>query len=149
MTDDHGRRFWIAVVIGGAVMAFGIRGVLGESSVSPVTLFSWIVGADLAHDLLVAPLAGACGVLVHRYVREPVRTPVRAGLFVSAVVLVVAWPAWRGYGRDAVRDNLSVQPLEYTTSIATVLGVVWLVVLVWTIVRIRSSRAGAARGASG
>jgi hypothetical protein len=56
---------------------------------------------------------------------------VRAGLFASAVLLLVAWPALRGYGRDHVPDNPSVAPLHYGTAVATVLAVVWVAVAVW------------------
>lgn len=49
-------------------------------------------------------------------------------------------PALRGYGRDRVPDNLSVQPLDYTAAVLTVLAVVWAVVAVWLAARLTHVR---------
>ena len=53
--------------------------------------------------------------------------------------------AWRGYGRDAVPDNPSVQPLDYTTSTVTALAFVWAVAGVWVVVRLATSDRGTRR----
>jgi len=140
-TERPGAIFWIALVIGGAVMAFGIRGVLTTFDTEPSrNLAVWIVGADLVHDLLVAPIAILVGWGIGRLVPRRWRVPVNAGLVATGVVLAVAWPALRGYGRAVVPDNPSVQPLDYSTAVAWVLGAVWIAVAVWIGVRIASAR---------
>ena len=133
---EHGPAFWIAFVVGSGIMAFGVRGILTNASASdPATVFGWIVGGDLLHDFFLVPLVLIAGAVVARIVPEPWRTPVRAGLISSALVVAIAWPALRGYGRARVPDNTSVQPLEYDTAVLTVLGAVWLVVACWCCVR--------------
>ncbi|MGQ0826321.1 MAG: hypothetical protein ACT4OX_15035 [Actinomycetota bacterium] len=139
--DELGTRFWIFAVLGAAVMAYGVWGALDESAAThPRSLATWIVGADLLHDFLIAPLVATVGAAIARVVREPWRTPVRAGVIVTAVVVVVGFPAWGGYGRDRVPDNTSVAPLDYTTAILTVLSGVWLGAALWALARARAAR---------
>jgi hypothetical protein len=99
-----------------------------------------VVGADLVHDFVIAPLVIAVGWVIARTVPHAWRVPVQAGLAASGVALIVGWAAWRGYGRDTVPDNPTVQPLDYTTAILTVWGVVWSVVAIWIAVRILRNR---------
>ncbi len=135
--DRPGPAFWIGLVIGGAVMAFGIRGVFMNShATDPVVLVQWVVGADLVHDLIVAPVAIAVGWAVTRVVPLVAKVPVQLGLVATGVVLVVGWAPLRGYGRATVPDNPSVQPLDYSTAVLTVLAAVWIVVAVWITVRL-------------
>ena len=68
--------------------------------------------------------------------------PVRAGLFASIVVILVGWAALRGYGRDQVPDNPTVDPLNYGTAVLTVLLTVWAAVALWAGFAIRRSRRG-------
>ena len=111
---EHGPAFWIAFVVGSGIMAFGVRGILTNAAASdPATVFGWIVGGDLLHDFFLVPLVLIAGAVLARIVPEPWRTPVRAGLISSALVVAIAWPALRGYGRARVPDNTSVQPLDY------------------------------------
>ena len=123
-------------MIGGAVMAFGVRGVLMNARAThPTELVRWVIGADLLHDFLFAPLVIAIGWFVVRVVPRSWRAPVQAGLVASGVVALVGWAAWRGYGRATVPDNPTVQPLDYTTAILTVWAIVWGVVAIWIAVR--------------
>jgi hypothetical protein len=139
--DDHGPAFWIGLVLGGAVMAFGVRGALGQSrATDPASLVAWVVGADLVHDLLVAPLVIAVGWAAVRLVPARWRPPVRVGLILSGVVLLVGWAPWRGYGRERLADNPSVQPLDYTRNILGLLVVIWLGVAIATWVATRRGR---------
>ena len=141
-TDERlGAAFWSALVLGGGVMAFGIRGVLMDSAgTRPGDLVRWVVGADLAHDLLIAPFVIAIGWVIVRIVPRRWQVPVQAGLAASGVALIVGWAAWRGYGHDTVPDNPTVQPLDYTTAIFTVWGIVWGVVAIWIAARVVRER---------
>lgn len=135
---DHGIRFWVGLVVGSALMAWGVllffdatpRGSLRVSFVA------YLVGADLAHDALVAPAICLVGAAVARLAPCWLRAPLQAALIASASLLAVAWlPLWGT--ADAV-GNPSIQPLDYTTATLTVLGVVWLTAFAWALVRWRS-----------
>jgi hypothetical protein len=134
--EQRGPAFWIGLAVGAAVIAYGVRGVLADADATrPLSFATWLVGADVVHDALVAPLVALVAWPVVRLGPVRWRAPLLAGLFGSAVVLAIAWAPLRGYGRATVPDNGSVQPLDYTTATATVLAVVWLAVSVWILVR--------------
>jgi len=133
-SDDHGATFWIGVLIGGAILAYGIRGVVtAPDGLRTADLARWVIGADLAHDLVLLPVAIGLGALALRVTPRPIRAPVRFGLVATGVVALVGWAPWRGYGAAIVPDNRTVQPLDYTSAILTVLAVVWGIVLVWAL----------------
>lgn len=136
----YGRAFWIALPLGAALMAFGALGLVGDTGLTASTdVARWLVGADLAHDFVLAPLACLVGAAVARVLPRWCRTPVQAALLASGVLLIVVFPALRGYGRDEVPDNASVQPLDYTTATLTALAVVWAAAAVWLAVRLVTS----------
>lgn len=127
-----GATFWAGAVSGIGIMLFGLRGLLENArATEPPASLAWLVGADLVHDLLIAPAACLVGVLLTRALPRPWRAPIRGALFATAIVLAVGWAPLRGYGRATVPDNPTVQPLHYGTAVATVLVVVWLIALAW------------------
>ncbi len=135
---DHpgGASFWIALVVGAGIMAFGVRGALDQlrpGSVADVA--RWLIGADLVHDFVVAPIAVTIGWLVGRVVAQRWRAPIQAGLMATAITGAIGWPGLRGYGADLVPDNPSVQPLNYATAVGTVVGVIWVAVAIWFVAR--------------
>jgi hypothetical protein len=145
-TSGYGRAFWIALPVGAAVMTFGAIGLVADSGISGgVDVAQWLVGADLAHDFVLAPLACLVGAAVARVLPRRCRAPVQAALLASGVLLIVAFPALRGYGREQVPDNPSVQPLDYTTATLTALTVVWAAAGVWLLVRLATSGRGTRR----
>jgi hypothetical protein len=120
------------MVLGGGLMVFGAFGLLDAAPATrPAQVGLGLVTLDVVHDALIAPAACLIGWILVRALPSRVGRPVRAGLFASAVLLLVAWPALRGYGRDHVPDNATVAPLHYGTAVATVLAVVWVAVAVW------------------
>ncbi len=138
---EPGRGFWVALVVGTAIMAFGVRGaVMNAAGSHPVAMLIGIVGGDLLHDFLVVPVVLLVGAVVARIVPEPWRSPARAGLFLSALLVAIAWPALRGYGRARVPDNHSVQPLDYASAVLIVLAIVWIGVACWSCLRLRNRR---------
>jgi hypothetical protein len=142
----YSRAFWIALPVGVGVMAFGAVGLIGDVGLSGGTdVARWLVGADLAHDFLLAPLACLIGAAVARVLPRRARTPVNAALITSGVLLIVVFPALRGFGRDQVPDNETVQPLDYTTATLTALAVVWALAAVWLVVRLATSDRGRRR----
>jgi hypothetical protein len=142
----YGRAFWIALPIGAALMAFGTFGLVGDSGVGAgAEIGGWLVGADVAHDFVRAPLACVVGAAVARALPRWCRAPVQAALLTSGVLLIVVFPALRGFGRDQIPDNPSVQPLDYTTATLTALAVVWAVAGVWLVVWLATSVRGGRR----
>jgi hypothetical protein len=120
-----GRGFWLALAAGGTVMAFGAGGLLGHAEATmPAAWARWLAAALLVHDLLVAPALLAVGWLVGR-LPGGWRAPVRAGLLVSATVVLVTLPAFLGDGRATQPGNASLLPNRYGRSLALVLGPVW------------------------
>jgi hypothetical protein len=137
------RTYWVALVIGAAVMAYGAAGLLGDTGLgASVDVGVWLVGADVAHDFVLAPLACLIGAAAARLLPRWCRAPVQAALLTSGVLLIVVFPALRGYGRDQVPDNPSVQPLDYTTATLTALAVVWAAAAAWLLIRLASSGRG-------
>ncbi|MGZ8752164.1 MAG: hypothetical protein ACXW1S_04210 [Acidimicrobiia bacterium] len=122
----------MGAAVGIGIMAFGFRGLFENSrATQPLEFAKWFVGADLLHDLVIAPVAALVGVFVARLFPRPWRFPVQAGLFATAIVLAVGWAPLRGYGRATAVGNATVQPLDYSTAVATVVGVVWIIVAGW------------------
>jgi hypothetical protein len=143
---EYGRAYWIALPIGGALMAFGIVGVVSDKGIgTSVDVGAWLVGADVAHDFVLAPLACLVGAVVARALPRWCRAPVQAALLTTGVLLIVVFPALRGYGHDQVPDNPSVQPLDYTSATLTALAVVWAAAAVWAVVRVATSGRGTRR----
>jgi len=142
----HGRAFWVALALGAGVMAYGAIGLVSDTGVGPsADVAVWLVGADVAHDFVLAPLACVVGAVVARALPRWCRAPVQAALLTTGVLLIVVYPALRGFGRDHVPDNPSVQPLDYTTSTLTALAVVWAGAAVWLVVRLVTSGPGRRR----
>jgi hypothetical protein len=136
----YGRGFWLAVAAALPVMAFGAWGLLGHAEVTmPAAWARWLAAALLVHDLLVAPALLAVGWLVGR-LPGAWRAPVRAGLLVSATVVLVTLPAFLGDGRTTQPGNASLLPNHYGRSLALVLGLVWVVALLAAARRTRRGR---------
>jgi hypothetical protein len=121
-----GAAFWVGLVVGVGVMAYGVAGLLDNIEGELVSWLVIFVGADLLHDAVLAPVACAMAFGVARLVRSRWRAPLQAGLFASAVVLALSWIPLRGYGGDP--DNPTVRPLDYATATVTALVLVWAAV---------------------
>lgn len=141
--DELGAGFWVGAVIGIGIMAFGIKGLLDAAPATrPGQVAFGAIGLDVLHDALIAPVVCVIGALLSRFLPRSVRAPVRAGLFATAIAIVVGWAALRGYGRAYVPDNPTVDPLSYGTALLTVLAIVWAAAGTWaTIAWLRSRRA--------
>lgn len=84
------------VLLGAAglvLMALGVRGMLVDAELTmPTATLTWLAGALIAHDFLLAPVVCAVGWLLARRLPADVRPPVQGGLFVIGVVALLAWP---------------------------------------------------------
>ena len=137
---EYGRRFWLALVAGGLLMAWGVAGLLRHAaSTVPASWLRWLLGALLVHDLLLAPAVVAAGHLLRR-APAPWRPPLRAALTVSGTLALTSLPLLLGYGRAAQPGNASVLPGNYPASLAAVLAVVWALTAAWGLYRARAHR---------
>ena len=129
-----GLAFWIGLGFGGALVVFGIAGLLSTTDLgNGFRVGTWVVGADLVHDLVLAPIAVAASVLLTRLVPLPWRAPIRAALATSAVLLIIAVPPLLGTAHDSTPNNPTVQPLDYPSAVATAIGVVWAAAGLWVV----------------
>jgi hypothetical protein len=132
MKENDTRGLLVGLALGVPLMLVGVVGMLQHlRSTPPSSFLRFFVGGDLVHDFVVAPVAVAVGLLVVRRFPARLRAPLRAALFASAVLVAIAWPALRGYGRARVPDNPTVDPLDYGTAIASALAVVWAGAACW------------------
>jgi hypothetical protein len=133
-TERNRITFWTGLAVGGAICLYGLHGLIPAlHGITSRQFLQWFVGADLAHDLVVAPLACVVGFAVARVTGPAARAPLRAAVFATAIVVAVAWAPLRGYGRARVPDNTSVAPLDYSTAVPTVLAVVWVLAAAWLV----------------
>lgn len=142
---SRGVSFWLGVAVGWSVMAFAVRGILQHDvDTRPASLARFVIGSALVHDLLVAPVVLAAGVLVarlgsgrspepssalghsqerRRFGRSRWRAAMQAGLIVTGLVALYAFPLVRGYAR--VLHNPTSLPRNYSVELAVVLAVFW------------------------
>lgn len=133
------RGLLVGLVLGLPVLAYGVGGVVVDAArTHPGELARWMVGANLANDLLVVPAALVVGRVGRRLTPDRWWPVVRGGLVASGVLVLVAWPFVRGYGRDPA--NPSLLPRDYGAGLVAALAVVWLVVAATTVVVVLRGR---------
>ena len=120
--------FWVSAIVGWAVIAYGIRGLLHHHvDTRPANLAKFFVGGALVHDLLFAPVVLVVGVLLARSAPRPARAWLQAGLLVSGSLALFSFPLVRDYAK--VIHNPSSLPHNYTANLAVTLGAVWAAVI--------------------
>jgi hypothetical protein len=134
-SSEHGTGFWVALVIGGAVMAIAVRGAIDSLTLASFGSWGkWLIGLDLLNNFLILPLVALVTVVISRLPLGRCRAPVQAGLFASAIVLAVVGPCLAGLSAS---DNPTIQPLDYMAATLTVLAVVWAGMGLWAARRLR------------
>lgn len=109
--------------VGLAALAWGVWGTVNDPRANPVGAAAFALIVLFGHDLLVLPVAIGLGALLTRRAPARVRGPLQAGLFVSAVLTVVALPFIIGTGTSP--DNPSALPLNYGRGLLIALAAVW------------------------
>ena len=123
-----GLRFWASMAVGATIAAYAsIQFWSASSDRARSSPARYLLGAGLAHDLIWAPVAVLVVAVTAAVVPVPARRPVRIGLAFSALLVLISWPAVRGYGQRA--NNPSLLPLDYGRNLLLLLGLVWLIVL--------------------
>lgn len=125
----RGAAFWVATAAGWALIAWGLRGIAAHrTDTRPGQLLRFFATGLAAHDLLLAPVVLAVGVVVARSVPGRWRPPVQTALFFAGTASLYAYPLVRGYGHGL--GNPTSLPRHYGLGLVMVVAVVWLGVLV-------------------
>ena len=114
------------LVVGWAVIVFALHGMISEPSANPPNLFRLLIGLNVVNDAIVIPIVLVISLLVRRALPRWALVPVQIGLFVSALVVLYAYPLLGGWGHTA-RAGPSRLPHDYADSLAVVLGTIWVV----------------------
>lgn len=116
--------FWTAVAVGWAVIAFGVVGALVDARFThPTSMATWMVGALLVHDLVLAPLVFGVGRLLRRGATGTGRTLLQAVLVLFGALVVVSIPVLGRFGTRP--DNDTLLPRDYAVGLIVALLVVW------------------------
>lgn len=98
-----------------------------------VRILVWALVAVVVHDFVFAPLCAAMGWLGHRLIPAGSRSPIAVAALCSVVLVLLAVPV---YGRPGMRpDNATVLDRDYPLGLAVSLGVVWLSVLLYELLK--------------
>jgi len=136
--DRYGPVFWISVVLGWSIVAFGIWTLLEHrGATKPLNVAALFVGLALVHDLLIAPLLSAVALLLGPRMPSRVRGVVLGALVVSGVLTLVSLPVLLG---ERAPDNPSLLPRDYLLGLAVALGLTWLAAAALVLLRRRAAR---------
>ncbi len=138
--------WWGGLALGGAVGLFGLAGLLRDAAKTrPLVWALWLAGLVLVHDFVLAPGIHLVGAWLRRHTTDAVRWPLQLGLVVSGVLLLASVPVLYGVGRATQPGNRSVLPGDYPHALLGVLAVVWVLVLLWALLRLRRAGRSVAR----
>jgi len=139
LNERPGRGLWVGLVIGAPVVAFGIMGLVRDSSVSRVwSVTLWAGGLLALHDAVIVPIALAVVWAIGCVVPVAYRAPARFAVLGTALAVALAWPGLRMLGNPS--HNPTVHPLDYGAALAWVVAAVWGAALVWTAVIVSRAR---------
>jgi hypothetical protein len=132
------RSFWIGLAAGLVPMVWGTWLYLDATPDlrRRIDFGAWLVGADLVHDFVFAPLVVAVGWAAARVVPARDRPPVTVGLVLTGTVLLVGCLPLIG---SATVSNDTIQPRPYGREITTLLVVIWVAALLAVAARRRRS----------
>ena len=84
---------WVAMAVGGAIVAFGARGLLQNGGRGTSSAVRWIVGSALALDLVIEPALALIGFAARRAVPSPMVPPPPSST-ISALRKSATCPEW-------------------------------------------------------
>lgn len=127
MNAPKGRLWWLMAGIGWVFIVIGVAGALGDVRLTkPVNLTLWVLGSLIAHDFIAAPLTFGIGILITRV--QGRRAAIQLGMFISAVILLIAIPLSIAGNKDP--HNFSALPHPYLRNAMLMAGVILTVALV-------------------
>jgi hypothetical protein len=140
VSPEYGRTWWIGLAVGGAVIAYGLFGLVRDAAATlPPSWALWLLVALGIHDLIVVPAVFGVARLAG-LVPAPARGAVRVALVLTGVVVLVTVPGLLGYGRDSQPGNTSVLPNDYPVALAVVVALIWAAALSPVLVRTFQAR---------
>jgi hypothetical protein len=129
----------LAMFVGLLFMGFGVRSALGDArDAHPTALAVHIVGFDLFHDVVFAPVILLFGWVIKRVLPPYAHGPIRAAAAISLLFTVFSYPLIRRWGKRA--GNSSTLPLPYGTNLLIILLTVWVATAIVVARRSRSKR---------
>lgn len=136
------RAFWIGMVLGVPIIAFGIRGaIVNTRDARAGELGRWLVGSALVHDAVILPIVLMVGAAGRRWAPGWAWPAVGWGLMTTGVVLVVSRPFVAGYGYNPA--NPSALSRNYGLGVGAALAAVWTATAVWALLTRRRARSTA------
>lgn len=138
-TGRHGPMYYVTLVAGWGVIAFGLHGLLTTRGTNPPAVLTLLVELNVVNDAIVLPAVVVVGLLLSRVVPRWCRAPLQVGLITTAVVTLYSYPLVAGYGRGP-RAGFSRLPWNYAHNLAIVLAVVWAVTGLLAMVSWRRAR---------
>ena len=128
MTRHRGAAFWVATAAGWVLIAWGVRGIsIHRVDTRPGELLRFFATGLAAHDLVLAPIVLAAGIVVARTVPGRWRAPVQAALLSAGATLLYAYPLVRGYGHRL--GNPTSLPRNYGAGLVIVAAAICAAVL--------------------
>ena len=133
MTEgSYGKTFWVALVVGTAIMGFGVVSLVQRSGATRPPSFSlFFLGAIALHDFVLTPTVMAFGRLLSPRLPRPARGLMLGAAIVTGTVALASVPVLFRFGR--LPSNPSLLPRDSALGLLVVLAAVWFVtgVLVW------------------
>ncbi|MGH2898529.1 MAG: hypothetical protein ACRDMZ_07630 [Solirubrobacteraceae bacterium] len=140
--EPAGRPWRIGLIVGGAMFAFGLAGLLDNARQTiPANWLTWVGGGLVLHDALLVPVVLAIGALLTRVVPVALRSGAQATLAICGAVALMSVPVVLAEGRRA--DNPSLLPHDYGRNLAIVLAAIIAAGLLVTILRAVRARRSA------
>lgn len=123
----------LLAVVGIGLGGYGALLVWENPPVIIVRILVWAVVAVVVHDFVFAPLCTAAGWAGRRLIPAGSRSPVAVAVLCSVVLALLAVPV---YSRPGMRpDNMTVLDRDYPLGLTVSLGVVWLSVLLYELLK--------------
>ncbi len=136
----HGASWWLLLLAGGAIFAFGLYGLLHNSTQTrPGDWIKWVGGSVIVHDALLGPVVLVAGFLLARLLPPAIRPGIQATLAVCGVVAIMSVPVLKHAGRRP--DNPSLLPHDYAANLLIVLAVILVGGIALTLARTARDRA--------
>jgi len=125
--SEYRTPFWIALVVGWAVIGYGAWVVVANTTEThPVNMSAFLFGLLLLHDLVIAPLSIAIAAVLRGRLPRVARGALAGAVMISAVTIALVVPA--AIDRvDKVAGNPTIVPRNPWVGAAIVVALVWLV----------------------
>jgi hypothetical protein len=138
------RTRWLYYAAGAAMIGWGVYGLETHTSTTGLVHALRLMVLDVGgHDAVFAPVAFVLALLTQRLLPAWLRTPIRVGLAIGAVLILLALPEIRSPNKGR---NSSILPLNYGRNLGVLLALVLVGVAVATVVNLVRHRRSVGTG---